>query len=518
MAEYKVLLTSSGTGSRLGNLTKFTNKSLVRVGDKPVISYIVERYPIDVEIVVTLGHFGNHVKEFLLIAFPQRKFTFVDVDNFEGEGSSLGYSIIKAKDELQCPFIFHACDTIVLDECGKDVKENWCAGFKLNESENYRSFNVAGDKIKKFNEKGENNFDFVYIGICGIVDYLDFWDNLIEIYESNPKFSQLSDVHVLYKMITSNKFVCKEYLDWYDIGNIDSLHKTRDYFHNKFSVLDKDAESIFFQNNKVIKFFNDANIVNGRVDRSKLLGGVVPNIVDYSEHFYTYDFEDGDLFARVVDENSFKEFLSWCQKNLWKNLSVDIKEYCENFYFEKTLHRVRLFEEKNNILDGNNLINGIRVPTISEMLESIDKDWFCDNQCTVFHGDLILDNVIKTEDGFKLIDWRQDFGGRTDIGDMYYDLGKLNHNLVFNHDIVNDKHFSIDINNDVVKCDIHVSYNLIQYRNILRNFIIDSGLDMRKVDIMTSLIWINMSPLHEYPLDTFLFYFGKMNLWKSLKL
>ena len=42
MAEYKVLLTTSGLGSRLGNLTKFTNKSLVRVGDKPAISYIIE--------------------------------------------------------------------------------------------------------------------------------------------------------------------------------------------------------------------------------------------------------------------------------------------------------------------------------------------------------------------------------------------------------------------------------------------------------------------------------------------
>ena len=40
-----VLITTSGTGNRLGNLTKFTNKSLVRVGEKPSISYIIESYP-----------------------------------------------------------------------------------------------------------------------------------------------------------------------------------------------------------------------------------------------------------------------------------------------------------------------------------------------------------------------------------------------------------------------------------------------------------------------------------------
>ena len=35
MVEYKVLITASGLGSRLGNLTKFTNKGLVRIGKKP---------------------------------------------------------------------------------------------------------------------------------------------------------------------------------------------------------------------------------------------------------------------------------------------------------------------------------------------------------------------------------------------------------------------------------------------------------------------------------------------------
>ena len=53
MADYKVLLTTSGLGSRLGNLTKFTNKSLVRIGDKPVLSHIIESYPNDVEFIIT---------------------------------------------------------------------------------------------------------------------------------------------------------------------------------------------------------------------------------------------------------------------------------------------------------------------------------------------------------------------------------------------------------------------------------------------------------------------------------
>ena len=52
--QYKVLLTASGIGSRLGELTKFTNKSLVTIGNKPALAHIVEQYDADVEFVVTV--------------------------------------------------------------------------------------------------------------------------------------------------------------------------------------------------------------------------------------------------------------------------------------------------------------------------------------------------------------------------------------------------------------------------------------------------------------------------------
>ena len=88
-----VLITTSGTGNRLGNLTKFTNKSLVRVGEKPAISYIIESYPKDTEFVITTGYYGNHIKQYLKLAYPEKSFTFCDVDRFEGNGSSLLYSM-----------------------------------------------------------------------------------------------------------------------------------------------------------------------------------------------------------------------------------------------------------------------------------------------------------------------------------------------------------------------------------------------------------------------------------------
>ena len=67
MVEYKVLITTSGVGSRLGKLTNYTNKCLVRVGDIPAISHIIESYPIETKFVITLGHYGDYVRQFLYL-------------------------------------------------------------------------------------------------------------------------------------------------------------------------------------------------------------------------------------------------------------------------------------------------------------------------------------------------------------------------------------------------------------------------------------------------------------------
>jgi len=171
MAEHKVLITTSGLGSRLGELTDYTNKCLVRVADKPAISYIVESYPKDTKFVITLGHYGDHVRQFLQLAYPNHNFTFVEVDKYKGEGSSLGYSILQCKHELNCPFIFHASDTIAKEFKTPKLDKNWVVGSHKEDSSQYRTLNLNSGKLIKINEKGELGYDFSYVGMTGIKDF-----------------------------------------------------------------------------------------------------------------------------------------------------------------------------------------------------------------------------------------------------------------------------------------------------------------------------------------------------------
>ncbi|MFZ2187703.1 MAG: nucleoside-diphosphate-sugar pyrophosphorylase [Candidatus Moraniibacteriota bacterium] len=517
----KVLITTSGRGARLGEITQYTNKSLVKVGKKPAISYIIEQYPKNTEFVITVGYFGNQVKDFLGLVYPDRKFKFVEVDKYEGKGSSLGYSLLQAASQLQCPFIYHACDTIVAGKRIPAPKTNWIGGFRGEGSSHYASFDAVDGKVQQMYDKGMIDPDFLHIGLVGVQEYKSFWENLKELYKKNPGNSALNDVEVISMMIgTGSEFGVIEFEKWYDIGNVESLNRARTEIEDSFRILDKSDESIFIFDKFVVKFFFDENVVAQRVARGEILHGLVPDIEGATKNFYRYKYAKGHLYSKVATPIDFSCFLEWSKKNLWKpskEVSAEaFNKICYDFYYTKTVDRVEKFLASRKVKDTEIVINGEKVPTIEKMLKMIDFAGLCDAEQSGFHGDFILDNLLKSKNGYVLLDWRQNFGGLLKSGDLYYDLAKLNHNLTVNHEIVNSDLFTIEIGKDEVICDIFRKENLVQCQKALFEFLEKKGYNTRKVKILTALIWLNMSPLHHHPFDLFLFYFGKLNLWRAL--
>jgi choline kinase len=516
MGEFKVLITTSGIGSRLGDLTKYTNKCLVRVGKKPAISYIIESYPENIEIVITLGYYGEQVREFLNLAYPKRNFKFVDVDKFEGDGSSLGYSILKSKEYLQCPFIFHASDTIVTEKI-LEPKNNWLAYQEKKDNSQYRTISFNNNKI--INEKGNLDSNFVYIGLAGIKDYKIFWDTLESEYLKNTTDTSLSDCHAINNMHVSWDLI--KYEKWLDIGNVSELKHSRETIQDKFELLDKVDESIFLFDNFVIKFFYNKKTCLDRVKRCEELSKLTPKLIDYGVNFYKYEYATGELLSKVVNEKIFNDFINWSHKNLWIEYgeSESFKKTTENFYFDKTFERINKLFNNSNIIDKAEYINGVLVPSAVDMLKNINKDWLCSSKFYQFHGDFILDNIIYKKNGeFVLLDWRQDFGGDLKNGDIYYDLAKLNHNLLFNHEIVHKELYYVENKDNNIKYDILRSDTLTNCRNNFHSWLVNNGFDLKKVEALTSIIWLNMSPLHEFKMGEFLYYLGRYNLYKSINL
>ncbi len=515
MEEYKVLITTGGLGSRLGDITKYRNKSLVRVGKKPAISYVVESYPEEVPFVVTENHYGQQIKDFLRLTYPNRNFEFV---NTRGSPSP-GCSIWMAREKLDCPFIFHACDTIVIKRIPHpDI--NWVGGHKSTSSSQYRSFIVSGNKVIKMCEKGELDLDYIHIGLCGFKDYKLFWEKLELLYNEDKDNSGLTDVHIISEMLETVNFKRVKFPIWYDIGNIDGLINARNAIKETINVVEKYSEDIYMVDDHVIKFFHDKDIVEKRVKRSQLLEGSVPQIESHLGNFYKYKYIEGSVLSKKITVPILIDLFKWVNEAVWKKTIESNSESYNNFYdfyFNKTKERAKTFLKHNEIKDRDQIINGVKCKSVEECLELIDKDLLCNESPYQFHGDLILDNIIYSDDGkFYLIDWRQDFGGTVEYGDIYYDLSKLNHSFIFNHDMINDGHFDITVD-DEIKFELYRKYSLACCQKAFYNMVKEYGYDIHKISIITSLIWLNMAALHTRPVNIFLWYFGQYNLNMALK-
>ncbi len=526
---YKVLIPTSGIGRRLGDLTKYTNKSLIKIGDKLAICHIIEKYNPHVEFVITLGYYGKFVKDFLELAYPDYCFTFIWVDKYDGEGSSLAYSLLQAKNVLQCPFMFNCCDSLTIDNI-IIPHENTLFVNNIKSGTLYSTVIVTNNNIKKINNKGERIFDFIYTGISFIKNFEDYWFYLQNNY-NNKNNIELGDVEIIQEMLKNHKFKYFELKTWFDSGNLTELsERIKNIYKCEYTVLDKNNESICFLNDIVIKFFYNKEVCQNRIKRGKHLYPLTPMILDSKDNFIKMKLVKGKLVSNIVKHGEIFNLLNWAKDNLWKygnkndshfyfiknkkhNDFTYFKKICYKFYYEKTIIRVNKSLENINDI---NIINEINIGPIHSLLNKINFDTLINDDYSNFHGDFILDNIIKTNNNYKLLDWRQDFGGELYNGDKYYDLAKLRHNIIFNHENISKNLFDINIKNNKVIVDLKCNYILINQLKDFDKFVKENNLNFKKIKILTALIWLNMSPLHEYPLNEFLFYFGKYNLFLEL--
>lgn len=517
-----VLLTTSGTGSRLGSLTKYTNKSLVKVGDKYAICHIIDLYPKNTEFIITLGYYGSHVKDFLELAYPNIKFMFVTIDPYEGEGSSLGTSMLQARHHLQRPFVFHCCDTILKEPI--QFLSNDMNAMVVTKSEDYASYSSVScinNQISTIHSKGFKDNDYVYLGVSYIYNYQHFWNHLETLNNREPLNQNLSDIHSLMELVKTHPIIPIIYEEncVFDTGNIKSYERTCKAFDTNYYVLEKYNESLCFLDDRVIKFIHDVDINMKRVSRGQDLYPLAPKILGWKPNFMCMELVKGQILSECKEYGHIKRLLEWVQTQLWNTTYKDLSfvDSCRRFYKEKTLERLSkltwLATEERHI------VNGITIGPIYDLLSQINFDSFYTTVFTKFHGDFILDNILKVDNHdhpYCLLDWRHEFDNQQIYGDRLYDLAKLRHNIIFNHANITQELFSVQEDTTFVNVDLKCNYILIKQLEELNDFLKVQQIDFRQVELLTGLIWLNMSPLYQGTLSRFLFYFGKLNVYLAV--
>lgn len=519
---YKVIISTAGIGSRLENLTKHLNKSLVTVANKPILSHIIDQFPKTSNFVIALGFKGDQVKDFLELCYPKRIFKFVFVNPYEGKGSGLGYSLLCCKKYLQEPFVFISCDTLVKEPI-LNPKFNWMGYASTNKIFSYRTLQIKEKKIIQINEKNSSlaKNQRPYIGLAGIHDYKNFWREM----EKGKQIAiQQGEVFGLRKILNQQTIQSLKFT-WSDTGTLEGLSKVRKLYANlnKFNILEKEKEAIWFVGNKVVKFSTDSQFIKNRFTRGKKIKKFIPRVLDLKKNMYSYKKIEGKILSKVITLSLFNNLLDTC-KVFWKKKNLSLKKKiifnknCHKFYYDKTLERLNLFYKKFNKKDGTESINGEAMPSLSNLLNYIDWKDLANGLPGRFHGDFHFENILyySKKKTFKFLDWRQDFAGNLEVGDIYYDLAKLLHGLIVSHEVIIEKRFSVNWKNNKIKFKLDRKKILEKCESRFNQWCIKNHFSLKKIKILTGLIYLNIAALHHYPYSLLLYALGKSMLKKEL--
>jgi len=504
-----VLILAAGLGTRLESLTKETNKALLPINNRAIISHIIDKFPKDYEFVVAIGYKGELVKEYCKLVFPNHKFTFVEVDRIDGNGSGPGYSALKCKEYLQRPFYITTCDCLI-DSPMPHLDGNWLGVQPTSYPEKYSTVLTSGDNIIDYSNKSKNGYDLAFIGLAGIWDYNIFWEKL-EKSMVNGELVSAFEAPLEYPTFKIKK------LKWLDTGNLDDLAKTKQYFNDKPLSLQKDNNEITYrEGNLFIKFTPEKSILENRIERAKILNEFIPSNFNSISNFIYYNWEEGNTLYEIDDLDLFRKFLNNFEKNLVE-ISTNSNEHTFEFYKQKTLKRFYKFVKKNGekYYQYSYNINGKEYPSLDSFFLSIDYDKFNANPFyKLFHGDLQFDNIIYNSDAnkFTYIDWRESFGGYTPAGDIYYDLAKLYGGCIIPYNKMKNEDNIIYIEGEYsIKYSYDISKNLEIFKEEFENWAEHMGFDLNKIKLITGLIFLNMSPLHDEK-------FSKMLWFKSIEM
>lgn len=504
-----VIIPTAGLGSRMGNYTKNLNKALLPYKDKPVLAHIIDNFPRDSKFIIPVGYLADQIRDFCSVAYSDRDITFVEINDYVSDKSGTGYTLLQCKDSITSPFWYVPCDTYFDQTVINKVRNKDCYFVKTvpqQDTHLYTMFDLNNSFYIydiRFKEETDSNWR-AFTGLMYINDYQDFFANL----ESS----------------NSNEFIgiIKKGSDtatldtWLDFGN-PTIYQTELSKSQKFDFTKKD-EVTYICNRRVVKWWLDGTVAKKKYDKVTANPAVFPGNCAHSGNYMAYDFFPGKTLYEFNNPVAFGELLNWLETEVWQDVDADIYAASMEFYKTKSLGRINKFLEKYPNLSVVNNIDGVAVKDYNYYLNNIDWEYFATVTRPGFlHGDLQFDNIVIDHSGeFKIIDWRHEFAGIVEYGDIYYDLAKMAGGLIINYANIKNHNFNIEIDGDAVTLSIPSVDNISIYQQRLKKYILDNNLDYRKVRQLIPVIFWNMSPLHTAPFDIFLWYLG-IKLFQELE-
>lgn len=513
-----VYIPAAGRGSRASG-TSHLPKPLITVGGIPLILRVMMQYPSGTQFIIALGFKAEWVKQVVSYYAKNREIDveFVITDSWQYADKGLAHTILDSKEFLiGRPFIFHAVDGLFSESAIKSVSSLNCNAIVMCPPcapAVYRTL----DENKWVRIECDAQYELpVYTGLAVIWDSKTFFINIEFHAENNPEGGETIGLDP-----KGLKVIALVKNEWRDFGTTANIELNSKEFPSVDVILEKSNEAIWGFDGRMLKFHESPSFVSNRVVRASNLAPFVPEVRHDDANLFSYERIKGTTLSRDEASN-FSKLLKFLEDfwfgNLHKLTAVSSEESdFIDFYKTKTFARVMEFKKKYPEYDVR-VINGVKVRCLDDLLAAVDWPKLCSPEFVRTHGDLHPDNIIVTHDDsqFRFLDWRQDIAGMTSgWGDLYYDLGKLRHGLIVDHEVVSKGEFEVIFDNLGSFWTISQSDKKRQWLQEIDIFIQEQKFDIQRSRVMTALIFINIACLHHEPYDMFLMLLGHSLLFET---
>lgn len=391
-------------------------------------------------------------------------------------------------------------------------------------SETWTYFDEENGRITNIYDKKSIDSDKkkkLFVGVFGITDSAYFRSCLEEAFaQKDICMSTFYFALQLYSAKYPLKAISTE--NWFDIGHQDK------YYNSKLEVRAREFNHISIDKNRgILRKSSD--------DKEKFIGEIkwylkLPRDIEYVRpriFDYSVSYEEPYVTMEYYSYHTLHELFLFgdLERQHWTDIFERIRFVCNDFkkytvksekiipaleemYLTKTIQRfdkLKKDDRFSNFFEKSITVNENKYINLNEIIKLLNKiipeNLYDVEYFTIIHGDLCFSNImIDSNFSFvKLIDPRGKFGSFDIYGDPRYELAKLFHSIDGKYDYIIKDMF--DIRYDIEKADIQ--YHMSERKNNFDLFKIfkevfepEIGADQKKIELIESLLFLSMIPLH----------------------
>ncbi len=438
--------------------------------------------------------------------------------------SDLGHTVYFALCDVVGPIIINFADTIVMDDISALVGTNAFYCHEDYMSETWTYFDEQGGRITNIYDKRSLDSDKkkkLFVGVFSITDS-GYFRQCLEDAFAHEELSMSTFYFALRRY--SEKYPMRTVTteNWFDIGHQDK------YYNSKLEVRAREFNHITVDKNRgILRKSSD--------DKDKFIGEIkwylkLPRDIEYvSPRIFDYStsYDDPYVSMEYYSYHTLHELFLYgdLERQQWGDIFKRIRFVCDDFkrytvkdenilpsleemYLTKTLKRLdklkgderfRCFFEKNITVNGNEYLCLDHVTRLLKKL--IPAELYDVENFTIIHGDLCFSNIMVDSNlaFIKLVDPRGKFGTYDLYGDRRYEMAKLFHSVDGKYDYIIKELFDAAFDADSVSITYSInekknSFDL--YKVFVDTFCEEIGGDLKKIELIESLLFLSMIPMH----------------------